>query len=251
MIEDVWTTDKEVHLGFVGTIKDMLKENLLTHSDYEGDTWLFLPSMGVMHHAQYGRSKEEALEPLKREVGEVILATPRTEEKALLLKSMHEIISHLNNEDAYDQWIYTVPDGASDEDFHEIAEDSTLFQDSCQLFVCLMNDYLEDGIYIDKQLFAIEPEHEEHDPAPYVITTPGKLRQLCIDENWFTSGSNEQYGKLFYANANGCPMEEIATIIWVCSSNADRSGILATLKLEQERYHQAISIQEQDQSMER
>ena len=51
----------------------------------------------------------------------------------------------------------------------------------------------------------------------YTVTTPGNLRILCTRNNWFTCGSCEQYEKLFYANEHGCPIEEIATIIWLCS----------------------------------
>lgn len=41
----------------------------------------------------------------------------------------------------------------------------------------------------------------------YTVTTASALRQLCIKNNWFTCGSNEQYEKLFYANENGCPIK--------------------------------------------
>lgn len=51
----------------------------------------------------------------------------------------------------------------------------------------------------------------------YTVTTPEELRSLCIRKNWFTCGSNSQYDKLFFANEMGCPIEEIATIIWLCS----------------------------------
>ena len=58
------------------------------------------------------------------------------------------------------------------------------------------------------------------------------LRALCIEYSWFTCGTNEQYNKLFYANANGFSMEEIATIIWICSDEElhAKNDILATLK---------------------
>ena len=58
------------------------------------------------------------------------------------------------------------------------------------------------------------------------------LRALCIDRGWFTCGTNEQYDKLFYANTHGFSMEEIATIIWICSDEElhTRNDILATLK---------------------
>ena len=43
------------------------------------------------------------------------------------------------------------------------------------------------------------------------------LRDLCIKNNWFTCGTNRQYEKLFHANKMGAPLDEIVTIIWLCS----------------------------------
>lgn len=64
----------------------------------------------------------------------------------------------------------------------------------------------------------------------YTVTTGEELRILCIRNNWFTCGSNRQYDKLFYANENGCPIEEIATIIWLCSDDdCRRTDILDVL----------------------
>lgn len=44
-----------------------------------------------------------------------------------------------------------------------------------------------------------------------------RLRNLCIKHQWFTEGTNGQYEKLFYANAHGAPLEEIVSMIWMCS----------------------------------
>lgn len=64
----------------------------------------------------------------------------------------------------------------------------------------------------------------------YSVTNLEALRNLCIENNWFTCGTNRQYDKLFYANENGCPIEEIATIIWLCSDDdCRRMDILDTL----------------------
>lgn len=57
----------------------------------------------------------------------------------------------------------------------------------------------------------------------YSVTTPENLRMLCIQNNWFTEGSNRQYDKLFYANENGATIDEITTIIWLCS-DTDAGG---------------------------
>lgn len=45
-----------------------------------------------------------------------------------------------------------------------------------------------------------------------------ELRGLCVKHDWFTSGSIKQYEKLFYMNEMGSSIEEIATVIWLCSN---------------------------------
>ena len=75
----------------------------------------------------------------------------------------------------------------------------------------------------------------------YTVTTNVNLRSLCIDHNWFTCGTCEQYEKLFYANENGCPIEEIATIIWLCSDEGHcRRDILSCLIDERRSYLQML-----------
>ena len=71
----------------------------------------------------------------------------------------------------------------------------------------------------------------------YTVTTTTKLRQLCIDNNWFTSGDINQYEKLFYANENGFSISEIATIIWICSGEEHKKkDIETTLRLSRREY---------------
>lgn len=71
----------------------------------------------------------------------------------------------------------------------------------------------------------------------YTVTTTYKLRELCIKHNWFTCGSCEQYDKMFYANENGYSLEEIATIIWLCSEKRwTKSEIYDILLTEKNRY---------------
>jgi len=75
----------------------------------------------------------------------------------------------------------------------------------------------------------------------YTVTTRENLRLLCINHNWFTGGTNKQYEKLFYANEHGYLLEEIATIIWLCSDeNWCRRDILSILTDEKRSYIQAI-----------
>ena len=80
----------------------------------------------------------------------------------------------------------------------------------------------------------------------YSVTTPMELRSLCIRKDWFTCGSNRQYEKLFMANEQLAPIEEIATIIWLCSDDEVhcRRDILEELKAEHEEYLESITEQQ-------
>ncbi len=75
----------------------------------------------------------------------------------------------------------------------------------------------------------------------YSVTTRGNLSALCIKHDWFTCGTREQYEKMFYANEHSCPIEEIATIIWLCSDdNWRRQDILSILIDEKLNYIKLI-----------
>lgn len=68
-------------------------------------------------------------------------------QRRLLVKSMNEIVRQLNNEDAYSEWIVVVPDEANDDDFEYIAQEDELYTDATKLFLRIMKDYADDGIY--------------------------------------------------------------------------------------------------------
>lgn len=76
----------------------------------------------------------------------------------------------------------------------------------------------------------------------YSVIPTADLRNLCIKRNWFTCGTTEQYEKLFYANIHGCPIEEIATIIWLCSDDEEhcRCDILADLREAREAWTKSM-----------
>lgn len=77
----------------------------------------------------------------------------------------------------------------------------------------------------------------------YSVTTTEDLRSLCIKHNWFTCGTCEQYEKLFYANEHGCPIEEIATIIWLCSDEDCRRLDVLDILVEAFKEHQLNVIE--------
>ena len=72
-----------------------------------------------------------------------------------------------------------------------------------------------------------------------------KLRSLCIEHDWFTCGTNSQYRKLFEMNEQGAGIEQIATVIWLCSDSDIpencRSDIILAL-------HEAGFTERQDKS---
>lgn len=46
------------------------------------------------------------------------------------------------------------------------------------------------------------------------------LWQLCNEKNWFTNGDNYQYERMFKANEEGCSLDELVAIIWICSNKS-------------------------------
>ena len=61
--------------------------------------------------------------------------------------------------------------------------------------------------------------------------TVDKVYALCNEYQWFTCGSNNQYDKLFVMIEEKAPIEEVATVIWLCSDDKwCRRDILAELK---------------------
>lgn len=74
-------------------------------------------------------------------------------DRADFVRSMNNIITHLNDEEAYMKWIQVVPDGAIQEDFETIADDEELFDGTVYLFKDLMEKYMKNGIYIGKTCY--------------------------------------------------------------------------------------------------
>lgn len=66
--------------------------------------------------------------------------------KAKVVEAMHSIMCNANDEYAYDEWIWVVPDGADYDDFVSIAEDDDTYVEVCELFARLVNKYGKGGI---------------------------------------------------------------------------------------------------------
>lgn len=64
------------------------------------------------------------------------------------LKLMHHIMMSMNNEDAYYSWTMTgVPDGATEEDYIDIASDPEEFTECKHVFDEVFSDYASDGLF--------------------------------------------------------------------------------------------------------
>ena len=74
-----------------------------------------------------------------------------------------------------------------------------------------IEDIDESPCYIDVQLNGRDIE------LPKCTLNTQDLWQLCNDKKWFTNGDNYQYERMFRANEEDCPLDELAAIIWICS----------------------------------
>lgn len=74
------------------------------------------------------------------------------------------------------------------------------------------------------------------------LTVPNfRLRELCIEHNWFTCGTCEQYDKLFLMNEDeneNYSIGDVITCIWLCSDEKwSRREIIDLLWAEMVKYH--------------
>lgn len=74
-------------------------------------------------------------------------------ERADFVRSMNNIMVHMNDENAYMKWITVVPDEADEEDFKTIADNEELFDGVVYLFKDLMERYMKNGIYVGKTCY--------------------------------------------------------------------------------------------------
>lgn len=65
-IRKVWSDDKEVCFGIVGTVGDLLHEGVLEYADYPVESWAYIPAPGVIQKPRFGKNREEALAGLPR-----------------------------------------------------------------------------------------------------------------------------------------------------------------------------------------
>lgn len=96
------------------------------------------------------------LENWDQEAKEVIRNMSNVEKDRLnTIVSMHIMVCNMNDESAYMEWIYLVPDEASEWDFIDFAQDEESFNEAANLFKKLWKDYAEDkgGLFIGNKTY--------------------------------------------------------------------------------------------------
>lgn len=78
-------------------------------------------------------------------------------DKVIMLRGMHEMVRHLNNEEYYMKWILIVPDEPQDDDFEFIANDEELFPAVLNLFTRIISHALSnnESLIIDNKLYSV------------------------------------------------------------------------------------------------
>lgn len=74
--------------------------------------------------------------------------TPNADEQLVKnLKLMHNVMTSMNNENAYSSWIYVFPDEPSEDDFIYTASNADEYKDCEDTFYRLFKKYAKDGLY--------------------------------------------------------------------------------------------------------
>ena len=67
------------------------------------------------------------------------------------LKAMDRLMRSMNNEEGFMAWICIFPDGASEYDYADIAEDEEQFEECVLEFLSVMRRYMKDGLCLDSE----------------------------------------------------------------------------------------------------
>lgn len=63
-IRTVWSDDKKVCFGVMGTVGDLLNEGIFEYTDYFPKTWAFVPAPGVRKKPWFGATREAVVKYL-------------------------------------------------------------------------------------------------------------------------------------------------------------------------------------------
>ena len=74
----------------------------------------------------------------------------------------------------------------------------------------------------------------------YGVTYPERLRNLCIENGWFSSG-DPKLERILFANENGFNIIQISAIIFVTTEGVLESSIYSALVRERKFYLASVS----------
>lgn len=135
-------------------------------------------------------------------------------EKFELLKAMNFIVRMMNDQGAYIDWIFTIPDEASEDELLDIAldEDEEVFREACELFREICHEYIDAGFFLGafpgpSALYGENKEERQEGlrvPATFEqrvvklrkkAIEEGKLAAAGYDEGW-ANGAEDAYANV-------------------------------------------------------
>lgn len=63
-IRKVCSDDKKICFGIVGTVHDLLDEEILEYADHPPETWVFIPAPDTRQKLEFGKTREAVLKKL-------------------------------------------------------------------------------------------------------------------------------------------------------------------------------------------
>lgn len=105
----------------------------------------------IFHTDPFKEGVHVALLEYKKALEEEVVSEDLKAERIEALKAMHLIMQHMNNEEAYGDWICEgVPDEPQEDDFEYIAETDEEFFECEKVFEKILRYYIEDGLYFSR-----------------------------------------------------------------------------------------------------
>lgn len=81
----------------------------------------------------------------------------------------------------------------------------------------------------------------------YNVTDPWTLREVCINNSLFHSGTNRQYDKMFLMNSSDeFTLKDVALCIWICSTEVTLEEVTAILEKEKKKFDESRAAHEKE-----
>ena len=86
---------------------------------------------------EYGQTEFDCNSCKRKLTHKDMIASWTRDARVAQLSAMHQLIANCNDENIYMSWIYLMPDGATEEDFIDIAMDDEMYNECWEKFLRL------------------------------------------------------------------------------------------------------------------